>query len=500
MPVTLKVGGDNKEAIKVVEQLQKRVEQLEAQNRKLNQESKKGADDSTRGWNAAANGAANAIAAYVSLQAAIQVVNRSLQDKIDLENKSAQAQTRVADSQRGFLINLGLVSKAEQEAANARIQQISKATGASVGSLYASAGAAVSARGDLSINQALDAVAVAARVQPRNAGEQTAVAGGLLDLATLTGSADAKVNLGILAGVGSQARITNLQALSQNLVPGAINVASRGGTPQEALALVSTITSQLKDATGATSATAGIQLANQLAAFLPESDTFKNETRNGRTVRTVNRRGTGLSSTFQRIEALQNDDLLREQFLGSASFEQKAGSAIEQLLTKGSPLAQLLTSNAAGLPSNAAAAGRADSFIAGLNDSSLQRAANIQSMFAGVTERNYLSNIASGEASLVRQGMLDLDKSLGADFVSRNLQGTERYMRLLGSSDPAGVAIAELEGRAEGLTNPVDAQNNLRTVTDSERERATLLREIVAELRRLRGGQRGNDPDKHIEK
>lgn len=502
MSVTLKVGGDNREAIRVVEQLQKKVEQLEASNKRLSLESKKGAQESSMGWEKAAAGIGQAVAGYVSLQTAISNVTNALREKMELEKEAANVQARVSGSQRSFLINMGLANPAEKQAANERILAIARSTGASLDSLYAAAGTAASARGGLSFGQTWDALGQAARVQPGNAGELNALTGGLLDMSKLSGSGDAKVNLGLTVGVAQMARLTNLQQVSQNLIPAAINVAQRGGSAQQALAQVATITGALADATGATSGTAGIQLSNQLAEMLPETDVYETITRNGREIRRLKTKGTGLNNSFDRIRFAQDNPLFREKFLAQASFEQKAGAAVEQLLTKDSELSRLLFANEAAMPSFADAPGIVEGFIEGIDQSALQVSGNRRRIYEGASERESARDARAAAIAETWDGLSKNLAKVGVDPLARTAMWGEYRYQMMRGVDPDEYAIQLLERRAditaqEGAYTPANPRYQ---VDDDAKQQAAYLREIAEGIRQLVRSRRPSDPDRHIEK
>lgn len=212
---------------------------------------------------------------WLSVRTAVDLANTEIQRQIDLQAKAKQAQISVADARSSFLRNAVALSPAERQRAVQTVEEIALRTGVDQRKLFVSAGSALSAAGDRTLDDVLAAVQVAARFVPGESGEPEAVAGGLLDIASLTKTNDAIANLGVLSATQAKARVTTTEETARNLVPAAINVASYGGSPAEALSLVAAMTNAIKDYTGRQSGTSTIRLAQQLGEFFKPGEIRK---------------------------------------------------------------------------------------------------------------------------------------------------------------------------------------------------------------------------------
>ncbi len=274
----------------------------------------------------------SAAAAYVSVSQGIRLVIAAIRDKEEAERKAKETTVTLAEAQIAFRRNLGAATVAEQSAVEGRLAAISEKAGVPMRDLLVRASTAVSARGNLSVATALDAVEASVQIAPESVEVGEAITGAALDLAKATGVKDVNKTLGLLIEIGKTARVTDIGKLAENVAPAITGVVARGGTGREAGALFSALSGGGVDQTGRKTATATIQLAEQLAKFLPKEATFKTETKRGRERRVVDVEGTGLKSTLERIRYLQEHPLVKERFLQDASFEVKARASIEQIV------------------------------------------------------------------------------------------------------------------------------------------------------------------------
>lgn len=467
--IHLTFTGDDKDVAAVLARQERQIASLKEKLGQLGRESEKVGRQQEGMLTSGVQKLAGMAAGWVSVSSALQLANAELRAHIELQDRASSTQTQAANTQIKFLRNLGMVSGGERQAAIDRIGQISQRTGVTQRDLNLAASTAVSARGDLSIGQSLDAVEMAARIAPEDVGELTSVAGGLLDISSLTKTADMRHNAGFMTSLAAQARVTNLQSVSQNLVPGAIGVAARGGSAEEAAALVATLTSGMKDATGAMSGTAAIQLANQLATFTPAKG----------------------ESTAERLRHLQNNPALARAFLAQASFEQKSLASVENLLGLGRDrsLADLYERNITSFGDPTAMASNAEQFIAGIQGVDIQQRAARERSIARRSETADLANVAGADES---QAIGIMDRALqDAGFgVGRrwNDRWGARMDAALGIThdDVASSAISRLESAqgAGGL---------------SERQ-VQLLQEAVNELKAMRRGSATVNPEAHTER
>lgn len=215
---------------------------------------------------------------YLSIRTAMTLVNDEIRSMIESQRRMKEASMTLAEVQVGALRNLGATSDAEREAFTEKITAMASETGVTQKDLYGRASAALSARGELSVDDAMAAVRESAMLVPESSAEGTAVAGAALDIAKISGTADAKKNIGMLMAIGQTARVTDVGLLAENVAPALTGVTARGGSVQEAGALWAALTGGMADPTGRKAGTASIQLAEQLAETLPTQDVFREET------------------------------------------------------------------------------------------------------------------------------------------------------------------------------------------------------------------------------
>ena len=440
---------DGKQLLKTIQDSQKEIERLTNENRNLRDISKRASKEAADGLKSVKEGAMSAADATDLLNEGLALTSDLLKQVAERQDKVAGTQRSAADAQRAFLRNLGNVSESTRQSAITQIAAIGERTGVRQSMLFDAASTAMSARGATDPVEALRAVEMAARVAPESVGEMSSFAGALLDAKSLTKQKDMEANLGFLVGMQGQARVTTLGQVAQNLVPGAIGVQGYGGTPAEAGALVTTLTQAMKDATGATSSTAAIQLAKQLEEF---KATAKIE-----------------GGTDDRIRALQQNESLRTQFLEKASFDAKAGIPVRELLTPGTETAKLFEQNIGGIPSGRAAVDEARRFLAGINAPDLQRAAAFERRSEQEIENLQIDDFRSGDASRIRRRVDSLLVESGAhapsmpwtlgwvggrdplDTAEQLLRGRSGNIRMFGGEDYQTAAAAKMDALIEEI-------------------------------------------------
>lgn len=322
-------------------QLQKVMLRIEQQNLKLIELNRRLADESRNAHNMANDGAmrvvgslASMAAGYFTVQSAVQAVTAALKDQEEQQKRSRDATISQADAQRNMLRNLGDVTPEQQNQFLKQLQEVTTRLAPKGGltTTYNMAAMGLSASG-ANREKTLAAVEQALRFAPDNPEAATSIAGAILDMSKATGRSSALENLGYLKYAGEQARVTDWEKIASNLSPAMIGAVQFGATPQEALALVASITQGSADPTGRRSGTATVQFAKQLEDFLPEKDVY-NEKYNPLTFRKeryVETRGTGMKTFGERLAYLRSHEKERERFLANASIETKQLAAVRQL-------------------------------------------------------------------------------------------------------------------------------------------------------------------------
>jgi PAS domain-containing protein len=303
--------------------------------------------------------------AYASVQTVLKGITLELERKHQLEADAAKAQVGMAGGEQSFLHNLGFVSAEDRRKYKREVESIIKDQRIDPNVAYAAAGDTMSAAGNATPMAALRGLREAATVSANMPDQIRDISQGIVDTANMTGQVgenDMKKNLGLMMSIGATARVTSLQGISQNVIPGMNGVRGFGDSPAEAAAIVSTLSSRTVDRTGAISKTASIALAKQLADFLPEKD-------------------TGLKSTMQRIEYMQANPKLADKFMNDTkgvSFEKEAFIPIRDLLTGGSDAAKKLASNRETILAPEAGVKALDEWTRGMNEVDSQRIAGLQ--------------------------------------------------------------------------------------------------------------------------
>ena len=377
---------DDKEVQKSLTAMQKQLQALVEENRKLKTAGKEAGEaletafDGLRDLAGTVTGIGGATAAVTALSQAFQELERH-------QKAARDAQLDAASPERAFMLNMIPKSEQEASAARERITSIARETNLSRADIYRIATPAVSAT--TSQEQLWAAVKLAAQVRPDDIGEAQAVAGGLGDIAKLTGSDNMNANFGLMAKMAGQARVDNLRSVAANLIPGAIGVKARGGTSNDAAALVTALTKSGADATGAQTGTAAIQLANQLADALPK-----------------------LGSTDERIAFMVANAKEREKFIGKASFEQKAKAPVADLLRGGAGY-RLYQEHKAGASTEAELQGMGLDALRAINTLPLQQTAELERTGKNANVRTDEAKLATGKGISLQENVREMRAKLG---------------------------------------------------------------------------------------
>lgn len=450
---------------------------------------KKASDELNKADKSGGGIAASAVAAiksYGSLAGAIAAVNTQLQRKNELERASGDKQQEMANKQREALINLGTATKQERSEILGGVAGISKRTGVKQGDLMAALPGLTSAQGALTTPQMMSALEMAARVAPHNAETMGELALGLENTASLTGSKDMTENMGFQLGIGRGTQIKNLGDINKYLIRGAIGVKGFGGSATDAAAIVSTLTSTMKDTEGRLSQTAGISLAQQLAEFMPTDDTFTTDEK-GR--KKLTRKGTGLTDTAGRIAAMQADPNLRDQFMAASSFEHQAFIPIQQMLTSGTEGAGILESRKKDIQLGGSATRTAKEFLATLEGDKMQQGAASVRSGEAIVEEMQLGDELGGRNARARKLMADALDASGQWF-GANWQA--KGMFDLSGTDPEAAAIGQLEQRKKDIQWwPGESERDTKRIAGID--------EVIAELKKISGQQKNRNPENHAE-
>ena len=311
-------------------------------------------------------------AAYVGVQEGVQLVNNYLEEQNALLDKSLQSQLTLAKAQQEAAKNLAAFSTVEQnEVLTAAVPKIALAAGVSDTSAITRAlGDSASAGGtNEQVISAVQSAALLNRLTPDKIGTNASAA---IDFAKSTGQSDARANLALLVSTGTQSRIEDPKALAESLAPAILNAVktvpgqSKEDATREAAAIFATLTQASTDKTGNASQTATLDLTSRLSTFFTD---FEAEQRNARSELSkllpkveegkateseafrAEQLGSFLSQAasvrdsgtlFGRLETLQQNEGIRDQFFSTEFGQIAFKGAFKQLADSSSDLSQQL--------------------------------------------------------------------------------------------------------------------------------------------------------------
>jgi len=271
--------GDASNLEKAYQSLAKEVARLESANQKLAGQMAAQSEGVARGMKSQENAIGSALnsvkgyaTGFLSVGAAVGLVNKALEEQRRLSKDIADTNTEAGKSQGDVLTNLVGVDPAEQRRILAEVNKIQRDTGfGSIDELNRGAASAISASGG-DVAGALDALRESARLSVLKPEQLKTVAGGALDVRAATGIQDQRQNLGLLLSFQSAARGTDLERVARNAAPSISSMAKSVPTDQkeaarQSAALLAALSQGAKDFTLESTATAGIQLADHMTEF-----------------------------------------------------------------------------------------------------------------------------------------------------------------------------------------------------------------------------------------
>lgn len=278
-----------------------------------------GEKKSKRGGDTAAKSFSKLAMQYVSLQAAMQVVNNMSAEFARLQDASLQKTKELAASQTDAIKNLqGLTYLQKKSLMTTDVEGIQKKTGFPSRAMLSDAiGAGISAGG--TPEEVLSAVEAAARLNINTPEKMQTTAAGAIDMARATGIREAEKNLGLLLTTGSVSRVESSDKLANSLgktigsTMSTVPDSDRELAGREAAALFSVLNKAANDKQGEPTATATTSLAIFLRKLVPEVSTLSG-----------------------RLEKIANDEGLRAEFLKQIPGEAAFKIPMEMLVTKGS--------------------------------------------------------------------------------------------------------------------------------------------------------------------
>lgn len=463
------------------------------------EEQAKAAEESNKLATSAVSSITAMAGAYLSVQQAIALVNNELQKKRELQREAADVQISLEAAHTQITRNVAGPDVQRMLAAASRIATEQSVPEAEVARAIAQAYSA--SGGNAKATES--AVYTAAGFLKSAPQDISRYAGSLLDVAAVTGTDDAVMNQGLLSGVGRMSRVVDAGMQARNIPQALVGMGSYGANAGQAGALFAAMSTAIKDQEGAVSATAGIQLAKQLAEFLPasgmaeqvkgglsESDTLAREANQKALAKARSRQAQGLklndadiaairaeegfaeraasrkvigarpglSDFGSRVAFLQANPEMAKAFLGEASFETKAAGSISEFLTnKDSELARLYGQNLAAFPSAEQMRAGGQASIFAQTQTPYFATAEAERIFKRGEEELGLSG--PGMAAVTREGLTRLlAKSGMTDLGTRMESMAFDWNTSMGQVGALEYASREVRQQQARLANPVEAR------------------------------------------
>lgn len=438
---------DPTQVVKALERMQRETIKLREDNARLRDEYRNGKQTLGGMFGEGIAGAAKFTAGLASVHTAVSAIRAEYDNLIQRQGKAAGVQVPLAAVQTQAFQNLGGDPEiTSPEELVALVNQVIDETHALPRVAWQAMSDALSARGDKSARDAADAVTAAIRLSPGTPEQLPILAGAALDVGKAAG-VDSEQALGFMLGIGSKSRVTNLEALASNIAPGALDVMKFGDDMGSAGALVATISQGVNDTQGAVSRTTAVSLAQQLERFFQK---------------TLGR--DDLTSTEQRIGAIQADPELRRLFMEGgtfqrgdesvsvtpASFERKTFATVRELLTGDEQSSVVRQYRAA--DAELAAIDPGDKFR-----STIEQIANLPAVQTAAAQRAFASATESIQAAdrgamsaVIRDGLADLRESMGSSPAIETIQSAVTDFRTGGTPDLEAALMAVRALRDQG--------------------------------------------------
>ena len=413
-------------------------------------------------------------AAAAAVAATIKVVTDELRAAQELADKASATQLSIGASRNVVIRNLPGAGNETIQKVLAQNASLAATTGVSESAVNQARASALSASGG-NIGASLAATEIAARFLADRPSEIGDFAGTLLDLSKVTGTTDARVNLGLLSTVGGLSRVTKPREQATSIAPALIGARELGFSTSEAAALFSTITTASGDTTGQLSGTATISLAKQLEAFSPEQL-------------------QGLS-TGQKLRALQADRQLADQFIAGLSIEAKAFGPVRALLTNSqSDAAKQFRANLLALPGTSGLRAEGQRSLDAFSVNPLESTAVKSRAIDSTLEQLELAATPALSQDQIARLQQILQRSGNSATIARLRTSLKKYADgdAVLSYDEAGELLRANILNLRAGTDPERANTSFGTVqigpaqpaTEAELRTADLLQKLLDELKR----------------
>lgn len=295
------------------------------------------------------------------LIAAVSLLKSEYQAVIDLQDKATGVKMTVGQARNVMIRNMlgsspkeisGVLGQTTALAGELKLPE----------SVVAQAMAEAMSANSGDAGSALKAVKLAGKFLPDQPDEIGEFAGALLDLQKASGSADPRVNFGLLASISQRSRVATPRAIAMNAPEALIGSAGlAGATGAEGAALYSALTNASGDKTGATSSSAQIAFSKSLGLVF---DAELRKPINGQADIADQLAGMSMGG---KIAMLQQNPELARQFFATSGVTLGEGKAVaplrDLLLNPNSVMARNYAANLASMPNDAGLGRLADEAI-----------------------------------------------------------------------------------------------------------------------------------------
>jgi hypothetical protein len=395
-------------------------------------------------------------------------MGREYDNMVQRQNKAFDIQKTLAASQRQAVLNLGVDPNWNAEKLTNELRAMSGRAGIDEALLTATASDALSARGDMSVENTLKAVEAAAKLMPDAPASLPMLAASAMDLSKGSG-ATAEQSIGFLQSVGAASRVTSLKNLAENIAPAITGMTKFGDSEQEAGAILASLSGGMVDTTGAQTKTTGIALAQQLEKMLPKEE-----------------------DTLSRIRKLQSDPKLAAKFMKESSFERQAFPVIRALLSADAGTAERRGLEAALNQVVDIKAGDSlyGSSVAAIDELPAVKAARVKQTMDAVAATTSASDESGARAAVFRDALGDNLKASKVSDTAQRVTMSQYEARVLAGESPANVAASLLRDQSRAFANPMVAPSGpggmptARPATETERFSAEKLAEAAKTMER----------------
>jgi hypothetical protein len=319
----------------LIDKMNAAMEKLRQENQKLAEESQEGQKKTKSAIEESVKSLATMAAGYVSVQAALRLVNSERERELELNKQALDAQEKLAGPQAKYFANLP--AGIDRKVAESRISDMASQLRVSQESIYSSMNEARPTASRLSLEQQMAALGQAARLHP---GEQMGGVQSAIQSIMEQSNFSATDAAGFLQRLGQRSG-SGLDDAAQRLLPTIAQMES--GTIQERGAIAAAISADPKFAGERgqrLASTLSVGLAQQLEKEFPEENRYTFE--GGR--KRLAAKGTGLTSVESRLEFLQAHPELQAKFFAEAGFGARESAAAHELIA-GGPLADSVRAN-----------------------------------------------------------------------------------------------------------------------------------------------------------